>query len=323
MRTQKQIEASRANGKKSRGPKTEEGKRRSSRNSLVHGVFSHVLIMTSENPDEYADLRRGYFTRFQPADTVEADIVGNMVASQWFLRRSWKAETALLDVTMDLMEPKIDAKFDRVDRDVRSALAYKKLSDRSTSLANVQRQADRLQRAYHRALNELCLVRTHPSLNPPPNPAYQDLLEPPDPTAPNGPELAVKNEPGDLQLSQPQQVVNEPQPPSTREEPGASLSRLASFLVCLILLPLLSWFRVGRPDDLGFGAVTSARSQSRQEYLQLYFHPIPPADSRLETASMRSLRTVWIQGAANWKPIDRKGLRPSTACRRRQGIAAG
>jgi len=135
IRTKKQIEASRANGQKSRGPTTAEGKRRSAMNSLLHGVFSKVLIMANEDPDEYASLRCGYFARFQPADAVEADIIGNMVASQWFLRRAWRVETGLLDVTVDTMAPKVDDKFDRIDEGVRTALGYKKLSDRSTSLA--------------------------------------------------------------------------------------------------------------------------------------------------------------------------------------------
>jgi len=65
IRTKKQIEASRANGRKSRGPKTAEGKRRAAMNSLLHGVFSKVLIMANEDPDEYASLRCGYFARFR------------------------------------------------------------------------------------------------------------------------------------------------------------------------------------------------------------------------------------------------------------------
>ena len=184
-RTKKQAEASRANGRKSRGPKTLAGKLRSALNSMSHGLTSGTVVLTAEDPQEYAALRSAYLQRFQPADTVEAEAVDAMVLARWYLRRAAKAETALVDVTMDLQDRKIARKFDRVDLGIIVALAIKKLYDRSTSLANVQRHAARLQRDFQRALNELRSLRSDPLLNP---------AQPLDP-----PKEKVQIEPGDSQ----------------------------------------------------------------------------------------------------------------------------
>jgi len=185
MATKKQAEASRANGRKSRGPKTLAGKLRSALNSMSHGLTSGTVVLTAEDPQEYAALRSAYLQRFQPADTVEAEAVDAMVLARWYLRRAAKAETALVDVTMDLQDRKIARKFDRVDLGIIVALAIKKLYDRSTSLANVQRHAARLQRDFQRALNELRSLRSDPLLNP---------AQPLDP-----PKEKVQIEPGDSQ----------------------------------------------------------------------------------------------------------------------------
>ena len=78
MRTEKQIEASRTNGRRSQGPVTAEGKRRSSQNALRHG--------RSENFQTYLE---EHIDRFQPADYVEMNVVEEMVSATWRLHRAW------------------------------------------------------------------------------------------------------------------------------------------------------------------------------------------------------------------------------------------
>ena len=75
MRTEKQNEASRRNGAKSKGPVTEEGKAKSSLNGTKHGLSgSHRFLYSNERDDLYQELLTHYMTLFAPG--------------QWCRRRS-------------------------------------------------------------------------------------------------------------------------------------------------------------------------------------------------------------------------------------------
>ena len=48
MASDAQIQANQENAKKSTGPKTVEGKRRSSMNAMTHGIFAQIPILPGE-----------------------------------------------------------------------------------------------------------------------------------------------------------------------------------------------------------------------------------------------------------------------------------
>jgi hypothetical protein len=90
-------ESSRINGAKSRGPKTARGRAFSSQNAISHGLTARTLVLTNESRDEFEQMLNTYLDWLQPSNPVELDLVSDMVAARWRLRRIWSYQSALLD----------------------------------------------------------------------------------------------------------------------------------------------------------------------------------------------------------------------------------
>jgi hypothetical protein len=103
--SEKRILAARANGAKSRGPATPEGKARSSHNATRHGLLSSQVVLEHEDPEAFQSLLQGYIGRLQPRDQIEMNLVEAMVAAQWRLNRAVGIETRLLETAMAACDP--------------------------------------------------------------------------------------------------------------------------------------------------------------------------------------------------------------------------
>ena len=63
-----QSATSRANAAKSKGPKTADGRQKSSQNALKHGFTAvSTILIQCEDPDEHLDLLADYNETYQPA----------------------------------------------------------------------------------------------------------------------------------------------------------------------------------------------------------------------------------------------------------------
>jgi len=62
-------------GGKPTGPRTEQGKKRSSRNATKHGVFSKVIVLKGESRSEYEELLTGLRESHHPEGTSEELLV--------------------------------------------------------------------------------------------------------------------------------------------------------------------------------------------------------------------------------------------------------
>lgn len=93
--SEKQIQANRANARKSTGPKTAAGKRAIARNGLKHGILSRALFLEDEDPEEFETLRADLDTALRPSGALELALVETIKALKE--TQAWRLET--LEVT--------------------------------------------------------------------------------------------------------------------------------------------------------------------------------------------------------------------------------
>jgi hypothetical protein len=98
MATEAQIQANRANAKKSCGPKTDAGKSRSRLNSLKHSARAETLypVLPQEDPAELAARIQEWVDDYQPTNAIERELVTRAARLSWTLDRAERHETALL-----------------------------------------------------------------------------------------------------------------------------------------------------------------------------------------------------------------------------------
>jgi len=96
MATQAQIDANQANSQKSTGPKTEEGKAKSSRNRLSHGFASSTRFVQGEDPAEFNLLLDDLISEHQPATPTEQILVEQMAHHHWISLRATRLQDSIV-----------------------------------------------------------------------------------------------------------------------------------------------------------------------------------------------------------------------------------
>src|SRR6266700_6396619 len=145
--------ASRANGAKSHGPKTAEGREKSSRNSLTHGFTSKkTIVLKCENEGEFQTMLGYYADTYRPGSPVEEDLVHEMVACRWRMERLRLIETALIDSEMDRELPDVETP---EDPGYQLAFAFRRLVDESRAISLASRYESRLHRIHERTYRTL------------------------------------------------------------------------------------------------------------------------------------------------------------------------
>ena len=99
--TAAEIEARRENARKSTGPRTQAGKRRSRLNALQHGfrsqaqTFYEAMVELGEDPNEFTRLLRALVAACQPADALEMMLVEDIAIMQWKKSRLDRAQAGV------------------------------------------------------------------------------------------------------------------------------------------------------------------------------------------------------------------------------------
>jgi hypothetical protein len=145
-------EVNRANALRSTGPKTEEGKQRSSLNALRHGLTGQIVVMPSEDLEAYQNHLKSFTDEYKPEGATEQNLVQALADASWRLNRVAALETNLLTLGM-AKEVEILTNPDQpVDQAFATAGA---LERQSKALANLSIHSQRLSRQYERTVVQL------------------------------------------------------------------------------------------------------------------------------------------------------------------------
>lgn len=92
MATEKQLAANKANAQLSTGPKTEEGKAKSSKNAVKHGALSSIAIAEHEDSELFGTMLAALVKEHGPTTTIEHQLVERLAVLFWREIRLAKAE---------------------------------------------------------------------------------------------------------------------------------------------------------------------------------------------------------------------------------------
>src|SRR5215208_6718080 len=98
MTTYKQIEANRRNSRRSTGPITDEGKLRSRRNAVRHGLTAETVIGALEDSEDYKAFEAAVTADYDAQSAVERELVLRLASLLWRIRRATTMETGLFDI---------------------------------------------------------------------------------------------------------------------------------------------------------------------------------------------------------------------------------
>src|SRR5437762_3689819 len=98
MTTYKQIEANRRNARRSTGPITQEGKLRSRRNAVRHGLTAETVICALEDADDYKAFEAAVIADYDAQSAVERELVLRLASLLWRIRRATAIESGLFKI---------------------------------------------------------------------------------------------------------------------------------------------------------------------------------------------------------------------------------
>ncbi|MEO7144487.1 MAG: hypothetical protein ABI165_13395 [Bryobacteraceae bacterium] len=137
MTSTAQLDANRANAQLSTGPKTEAGIAASKNNAFKHGLTSKEIVLRSEDPEAFEQLRADLSDEFSPVGLAEDMLAFELAVSWWRLLRARSGEAVFLANIIDDVNP------------------YLLTGAAAGAYAKMHRYVAAAERAWRRALKEL------------------------------------------------------------------------------------------------------------------------------------------------------------------------
>ena len=88
------AEISRQNGRRSKGPKSADGKRKSRLNAIKHGLTARLPVLPGEDQAEFRRHVDGFLDALAPRDAVEVALAEQAALATWKIGRAERSEAA-------------------------------------------------------------------------------------------------------------------------------------------------------------------------------------------------------------------------------------
>ena len=220
MATKAQVDANRRNAQKSTGPKTQEGKDKSRRNGLQHGLTAKTCMLEDEDPEALVDLLNEIREKFNPQDTDEEFLIERMAKARCKYNRIMPLEAAIYNLRLSV---------DRTPKEITEALgvngqrawAYMRDANGGNALSKLARYETSLLREYDRSRQELEKLQKIRAARPTPPPVADELRSEPD--SPPSPIPPTRSKPPQSAMSTPEPIAQNPPPsfmPSRESHPS-------------------------------------------------------------------------------------------------------
>ncbi len=162
MATEAQRKASRENGKKSNGPRTAEGKARSSKNAIKHGLLARDAVTADEDPAEYDRQFQLLEENLFPKNAIEFALVRQIADAEWRLQRITRIEAGFATAkysSTDRHTRQFHPKTVLPERDGENQLLGKSMDEQTQKLTNFARYRTLASRDIMRALKMIRQLR--------------------------------------------------------------------------------------------------------------------------------------------------------------------
>jgi hypothetical protein len=115
--SEKRLKANRENAKKSTGPKSKNGKRRSRQNARKHDFFSQAEVLSSRDRKVLRRLRKRLAKRLQPKGALENQCVDEIAMTKFRRARIPRWESALIRKSVQQAREEFENCCDDLDDD--------------------------------------------------------------------------------------------------------------------------------------------------------------------------------------------------------------
>ena len=156
------LELTATTQKKSTGPRTQEGKTRSAKNALKHGLLARDAVLPGEDPADFDRQLSALEADIQPANSLEFELVRQIADAQWRMRRLTRLETGFLAAAVDDQRRHLEKRRPdelRPGYDGETLLLGSAMLDRTQAFVHLARYDGHLSRRFFRAVKQLADLR--------------------------------------------------------------------------------------------------------------------------------------------------------------------